>query len=73
MGNLVQVAKVIYEVVAEFPDGGVPSGHVYAALMTAGIELGMFEIAVSSLIEAKLLRREGHVLHALPIPNEVTA
>jgi len=73
MGNLVQVAKVIWEVVAEFPDSGVPAGHVYAALMTAGIELGQFEIAVASLVSANLLRREGHVLFALPIPNEVSA
>lgn len=42
--------------------GSVPSGALYAALLTYGIDLQTYERIVGILVRAKLVSESGHVL-----------
>ncbi len=55
----VALASAVYETVAEAGDEGAPGGHIYAALMTAGIDFEEFEAPMRVLVGSKLLRKQG--------------
>lgn len=55
------VALAVSEAIREL--GQVPAGELYAAMMTKGISLQVFEAIIANLEGAKLVRREAsHVL-----------
>lgn len=57
-----KVATAIVETVKESPMGA-PSGHLYAALMSAGFSLESYEQIMAGLVAAKMVRKSGELYH----------
>lgn len=56
-----QIVTAIIETVNESdPTIGAPGGHLYAALMHAGINLDQFEKIMSTLVQSGRVRKRGH-------------
>lgn len=60
----IKVAHVVFEVIAAGGTQGVPSGHVYAATMSAFSDVATYESCIDLLVKSKLVRREGLLLFA---------
>lgn len=58
---LVQVVKLIADTIKETP-GGVPSGTLYAGLMTAGCTLAQYESLVGILVNAGVVKNSNNLL-----------
>jgi hypothetical protein len=65
MKMMVALSKVVEETVIEAGPDGAPSGPVYAALMTVGVTLPVYESIVDALIGLGKIRRSNHVLYAV--------
>lgn len=63
---VVEMAKAMYEAIKAFGTAGVPSGHLYAAVMSVVGSLETYEQLVDVLVVSRLVRRTGnHCLVAL--------
>lgn len=65
------LADIIADTVAEAGPLGVPSGHVYAILMTAGVTLPVYETMVRILHDERRIIRRGDVLYPPARPCEM--
>lgn len=62
------IADAIVESVREAGALGIPSGHLYAALMVHGFTLEQYEQIMAGLVAAKMLRKQGQLyFSAVPI------
>lgn len=60
------IADTIVEAIKEAdPTIGAPGGHIYAALMTAGMTLDQFNQIMAGLVRAGKLRKEGECYFAV--------
>jgi hypothetical protein len=57
--------ETMLELIAAHGAQGVPSGHLYAEVMSV-MSLENYEHAIALLISVGCIRREGHVLIAIP-------
>lgn len=71
--TIVRLCKAVYETVAEVGSGGAPAGVIYAAMMGAGVDLETYQTVEGLLVRSKLLRKEGQLLFANPLPKAVKA
>jgi hypothetical protein len=55
-----QVIKAVADTIKEM--GTIPSGHVYAAFMSAGISLEAYESIINRLVQEGFVRRDPHHL-----------
>jgi len=60
---IVQLVNAIAEAIAEAGSRGIPSGHLYAALM-GKMTLAQFEALISLAVKAGKVKREGFLLRA---------
>jgi len=60
----IKVAHVVHACVAKAGADGIPSGHVYAATMSAFADLGSYEACLGMLVKAGLVERRGLLLVA---------
>lgn len=61
-----KTAHVMYECIAAAGEAGIPSGHVYAATMSAFASLGAYEACLGLLVKAGLVARQpNHILVAV--------
>ena len=65
MKVLAEVMDIIYDTVKESGEMGAPSGPVYAALMSIGVSLDVYNAMIDSMVKAGRLRKSGHVLFAI--------
>lgn len=56
-------AMALIETVADMGLNGAPSGHCYMALNMAGCDIDTYQSIVGTLVGAKLLRLDNHVLY----------
>lgn len=61
---LLHVTKALLETVQEAGERGAPAGPLYAAVMTVGISLNAFEQIMGALVQARMVRKSGHVYFA---------
>lgn len=54
------IALAIVDTVREMGSHGAPGGVLYAALMSVGLSLESFQTLMGALVEAGVLRQEGH-------------
>jgi len=59
-----RIVAMITETVAEAGPNGAPSGHLYAALMTAGCTLSQYQSLIGALVKTGHLVQRGDVLFA---------
>jgi hypothetical protein len=64
----VKVAHVLYGCVRNAGPGGLPSGHLYAACMSAFSDVASYEACLGILVKAGLVERRGQLLFASPVP-----
>lgn len=63
-----EVVKIAYALVRAAGDAGLPSGHLYAHMMSVFPSLQSYESMVSLMESVRMIRRAGqHVLHAVPL------
>lgn len=62
----IKVAATVFELIAASGDDGIPSGHLYAATMSAFSDIGAYESCIGVLVKAGLVRRRGLILVAVP-------
>jgi hypothetical protein len=65
------VIDTVVETVAEAGQLGVPGGHLCAALMSIGIELGTYEQIMSMLVKVVKLRKVGDCYYLIGEPARV--
>ncbi len=54
------IAQLVVDAVEQAGPYGAPGGHLYAAMMSAGITLSQFESIMGTLVSAGKLRKQGH-------------
>lgn len=56
-----EICKAIYEAIKEAGEAGIPSGHLYAAMM-AHLNLDQYNKLIEILKETKLIKEENFLL-----------
>jgi hypothetical protein len=59
---IMRTILAVLETVCECPDGA-PAGPMYMAMMHSGFSLEQFESLMSILLDAKLVRKVGHLYY----------
>jgi len=62
-GRVKPVLDALHEVIAEFGDKGIPSGHLYAMLM-GNMSLDDYNTVIGLMIKAGGITNVGHLLKA---------
>jgi len=57
-----EIGNLIVETVKAAGSMGMPSGHLYAVMSSAGISIGVYEQLIGVLVELKKLNRKSHLL-----------
>jgi hypothetical protein len=60
--SVLQVVLAVADAIKEFGPEGVPSGHLYAHLMSK-LNITVYTAIIEQLKSAGLVRESGHVLH----------
>ena len=58
------VTEAILETIRAIPEG-VPSGHLYAMLMSYGVDLETYELFIGSLVASGKIRKSNDLLIAV--------
>lgn len=65
---LLQLANAIVETVQATGERGAPAGSLYMALNARGMSIDTFEQIMSALVDAKRLRKSGHLYYFIGEP-----
>lgn len=60
---VIEVTAAVYEAISSAGARGIPSGHLYAALMDR-VSLEAYESCIAALVRTGLVQRANHVLTA---------
>ncbi len=62
----IKIVQAVHETIVATGEAGIPAGHLYAALMPAGINLEQYQRIENLLVESGAVSKKNNLLKARP-------